>query len=358
VSRKLRLAIFAAGLLLFAWLVARAGPEALLADARRVGWMILPIVLVYAVVYFGFATTWWLTLGDAAQRPRLATIYRISVSGFALNYLTPFVNLGGEPYKAAAVSGAVGGRRAAGSVVVYNVLHALSHVLIWLLAILLALVLLPRSPLLTTALVVVGAALLTLLGIMIAARRTGILVPVVAVLRWIPFTRRLRAAVEARREALSEVDGHILGFFRARPGRFLLALGVDMASRAFSYLEFWLIFLAVGAAQPLWKAFVLGGFSTLSLNLLFFVPFEMGSREGSLVLLVQLFGLPAALGVFTVIVNRLRQVVWIAVGLGLVGLTSRRAAARAAPDRAPSPAEAGTPEGESENGRLTAPPPA
>jgi uncharacterized protein (TIRG00374 family) len=340
VSRKIRLAIFAAGLFLFAWLVVRAGPEVLLADARRAGWMLVPIVLVYAVVYFGFATTWWLTLGDAARRPSLATVYRISISGFALNYLTPFVNLGGEPYKAAAVSGAVGGRRAAGSVVVYNVLHSLSHVLIWLLAILLALALLPRSPVLTTALALVGTALLVLMGIVLSARRTGILAPVVAVLGWIPFTRRLRSALEARRAALAEVDGHILGFFRARPGRFLLALSVDMLSRAFSYLEFWLIFLAVGAAQPLWKAFVLGGFSTLSLNLLFFVPFEMGSREGSMYLLFQLFGFGPALAVFTVIANRLRQVVWIGIGLGLVGLSGRRAAAAAAAGDAPAPAPA------------------
>lgn len=336
-SRKLRFAIFAAGLLLFVWLVARVGPAALLEDARRAGWMILPILLVYAVTYAGFAAAWWLALGGAPRRPGFAEICTISTSGFALNYLTPFVNLGGEPYKAAAVSAAVGPRRAAGSVVVYNVLHTMSHMLIWLLAIVLAAVLMPRSPLFLAALAVTGAVLVVLLGVLVSARRTGLLTPILAVLGWIPFAGRLRRAVLARRDALNEVDGHIVGFFRERPGRFFLALGVDMTARAVSYLEFWLIFLAVGEPQPLWKTFVLGGFSTLILNVLFFVPFEMGSREGGLYLLFQLFGLGPALCVFTVIVNRLREIVWIAVGLGLIGLSGRRIPLRAAREGAAEP---------------------
>lgn len=328
-SRGLRLAVFAAGLILLVWLVSRVGPAALLADARRVGWMIVPILLVYAVVYAGFAAVWWIILGDAPRRPRYLEIYATTISGFALNYLTPFVNLGGEPFKAAAVSDAVGGRRAAGSIVAYNVLHTLSHALVWLVAIVAALVLLPFSPIWKTLLGVAGLVLLALIALLVSARRTGLLAPLLAVLRWIPFAGRLRAAVEARRGMLSEVDGHIGEFFRARPGRFALALGVDALSRSFSFLEFWLLFVAVGQPEPLWKIYILGGFSTLVLNILFFAPFEMGSREGGMFLLFHLFGFAPALAVFTAIVNRLRQVVWIAVGLLLVGLPGRRAALRA-----------------------------
>lgn len=332
--RGLRLAVFFAGLVLFVWLIARVGPATLVADARRVGWMILPIVLVYAGVYAAFATAWWITLDGVPGRPRHAEIYAITVSGFALNYLTPFLNLGGEPYKAAAVSQAVGARRAAGSIVAYNVVHTLSHVLIWLVAVAAAFLLLPRSPLLTAALAVTGAALLALLALLVSARRTGILAPLVAGLRRIPFAGRLRTAVEARREALEEVDAQIVGFFRARPGRLALAVGVDMLGRAFSFLEFWLLFRAVGQPQSLGTAYVLGAFSTLMLNALFFAPFEMGSREGTMVLLFHLFGLDPALALFTAIVNRLREVVWIGTGLGLIALSGRRASRGTAPEGA------------------------
>jgi hypothetical protein len=52
-------------------------------------------------------------------------------------------------------------------------------------------------------------------------------------------------------------------------------------------------------------------------------------------LLFHLFGFGPALAVFTVIVNRLRQVVWIATGLCLIALSGRRTALRPAPETAP-----------------------
>ena len=56
------------------------------------------------------------------------------------------------------------------------------------------------------------------------------------------------------------------------------------------------------------------------------VPFEVGTKEGSLYLLFRLLGLDPALGVYTAIVARLRDVVWIGAGLALVWLAGRRAA--------------------------------
>jgi len=56
------------------------------------------------------------------------------------------------------------------------------------------------------------------------------------------------------------------------------------------------------------------------------VPFEAGTKEGSLYLLFRLLGLDPALGVYTAIVARLRDVVWIGAGLALVWLAGRRAA--------------------------------
>jgi len=59
---------------------------------------------------------------------------------------------------------------------------------------------------------------------------------------------------------------------------------------------------------------------------MFIVPFEVGTKEGSLYLMFQLLGLDPALGVYTAIVSRLRDIAWIGVGLALVWLSGRRAA--------------------------------
>lgn len=55
--------------------------------------------------------------------------------GFAINFITPVVNAGGEPYRAAALAAWLGTRRAAGSVLQYALLHAISSLLMWLTAI-------------------------------------------------------------------------------------------------------------------------------------------------------------------------------------------------------------------------------
>jgi len=63
-------------------------------------------------------------------------------------------------------------------------------------------------------------------------------------------------------------------------------------------------------------------------NVIFVVPFEVGTKEGSLYLVFQLLGLDPALGVYTAIVSRLR----ISPGSGRTGprlvLGTARARAR------------------------------
>src|SRR5438132_14365106 len=72
--------------------------------------------------------------------------YAITVASFSLNFMTPMVNVGGEPFKIAAVAPWLGLRRAAGSVVIYQILHTLGMLLSFLTAVVLGALLLPRNP--------------------------------------------------------------------------------------------------------------------------------------------------------------------------------------------------------------------
>ena len=103
-NRKLQLLFFACGGALFAFFVARIGLPAILVNARQTGWMFLPLLLLTAVVYLCHAGASWLILADEPTRPTFWRLYAITVSGFSINFITPMVNLGGEPYKVAALS--------------------------------------------------------------------------------------------------------------------------------------------------------------------------------------------------------------------------------------------------------------
>lgn len=328
-SRRIQLALLLAGATLFALLVDRIGPARIAANAAAVGWLFVPIVLLYGVAYAGTVAAWRLTMGDG-PRPGFWRAYAITVAGFSLNYVTPMVNAGGEPFRIAALARWLGHRRAAGSVVLHKMLHSLALLLVWLTALCLALGMLPR----TRAVVLPVALALTIVSalaaLVLSGHERGGLVRSLELLQRLPLLGRLARSLEPRRPALAEMDQQITGFYHASPGRFWAALGLEYLSRSLWMVEYWLICHGVGIAATFAQAFLIGGVSSLLQNALFFVPYELGTKEGSLYALFKLAGLDPRAGVYTAVVSRARDLLWIAGGLGLLAVLRHEGATAAA----------------------------
>jgi uncharacterized protein (TIRG00374 family) len=330
VSRKLQLLLFALGSGVFAYLVARIGVEQLVRDALHTGWVFVPIVLLCGVVYLCNAWAWWLTMADEPSHPPFWRSYAISVAGFALNFMTPMVNVGGEPFKIAAVAPWLGVRRAAGSVVIYQMVHTLGMLLSFLTAVVLGVALLPHTPPILASLGVAFLALAGLTLLLLTGHRRGGLERLLDFLHRIPVLDRLARRLEPKRATLAQMDEQITAFYHRRPRRFVQALALEFLSRAIFMIEYMLIAFGVGVSMTFAQAYVIGGLTSLIQNVLFVVPFEVGTKEGSLYLLFRLLGLDPALGVYTAIVSRLRDLAWIGGGLALVWFSGRRAPERAA----------------------------
>ena len=326
-SRKLQLLVFLCGLGVFGYLIARIGAGALVADAVRTGWMFVPILLLYGVVYLANAWAWWLIMADEPSRPPFRRVCGVTVASFSLNFLTPMVNVGGEPFKIAAVAPWLGVRRAAGSVVLYQMLHTFGMLLSFLTAVVLGAVLLPPSAALLATLGVTFAALLALMLLLLTGHRRGLLEHALNLLHGVPLLDRVARRLEPRRATLALMDAQITEFYHRDPRRFLAALALEYVSRCVFMVEYLLIALSVGLHIGYFRAYVVGGLTQLVQNVLFFVPFEVGSKEGALYLLFQMLGLDPALGVYTAIVSRVRDLIWIGAGIGLVWLGGRRPAA-------------------------------
>src|SRR5678815_5687386 len=95
-GRRLELVFFVAGVIALGVLIARAGPAQLLADVRDAGWAVPAIVAVYGIVYVLNTIAWRLTM---TFPPRLSygRAWIVNLAAFAMNYLTPFASIGGEP---------------------------------------------------------------------------------------------------------------------------------------------------------------------------------------------------------------------------------------------------------------------
>ena len=329
-SRRIQLLAFALGAAVFAYLVARIGVGHLLSDAARTGWLFLPIFLLYGVVYLCNAWAWWLTMADEPSHPPFWRTYAILAAGFSLNFVTPMVNVGGEPFKIAAVAPWLGLRRAAGSVVIYQILHTLGMLLSFLTALVLGVVLLPHSGPVLASLAVSFAVLSALTLLLLTGHRRGGLERLLDVMHRIPVVDHLARRLEPKRATLAQMDEQITDFYHRRPRRFVQALVLEYVSRSIFMLEYMLIAMGVGLNITFAQAYVIGGLTSLIQNVIFIVPFEVGIKEGSLYLVFQLLGLDPGLGVYTAIVSRVRDLAWIGGGLGLVWLSGRRASERAA----------------------------
>src|SRR3989442_11276701 len=278
-NRPLQIALFVLGASVFGYLVARIGAGQLLSDAGRTGLMFVPIVLLYALVYACSALAWQLTM-EEFKRPPYWRSYAILISAGALNFLTPVINAGGEPFRAVAVAPWLGKRRAAGSVILHRMLHSFTYVLVWLTAVLLAFPLLPRgTPLIVW--VLLGVVLVLILGIIalfLFAHRRGLLERILNWMQRAPFVNRLAVKVQPHRALLVELDRQITDFYHRSPRRFVQAIALEYLGRCIFMLELVLIAASLGFSIGYLRAFTIGGLQAIVSNALFFVPFELDAR--------------------------------------------------------------------------------
>ena len=59
-------------------------------------------------------------------------------------------------------------------------------------------------------------------------------------------------------------------------------------------------------------------FTSLFANLFFFSPMQLGAREGGFALAAGGLAIPGAFGVYTALITRIRELVWIVIGVMLM----------------------------------------
>ena len=59
-------------------------------------------------------------------------------------------------------------------------------------------------------------------------------------------------------------------------------------------------------------------------NIFFFSPMQLGAREGGFALSVSALSISGAYGVYTSLITRVREVIWIIIGLALMKIGNKR----------------------------------
>jgi len=282
------------------------------------------IILLWGIIYLINACSFGLIINDGTGcRVPFSRVFQLTVSGYALNYVTPLGLMGGEPYRILELSGYVGGKKASSAVILYSMMHICSHFCFWISAVVLYVVLhfcvaghYVMDVWMCLLLGILTIVFVLVLWLFSLGYRHGFVVKVFGLLSHIPVAKKWAAGyLEKHRPELEEVDSQIAFLHTQRRAPFWCSLFLEYAARVISCLEYWLL---IGLFMPgftFWDSILVMAFSSLFSNLIFFSPMQMGGYEGGMALAAGGVQVPGAYGLYTALVARLRQMVWTLIGI-------------------------------------------
>src|SRR4029450_1323214 len=243
--------------------------------------------------------------------------------GQAFNLVTPTAALGGEGVKAWLLRDRLPLGGGGPSVIIAKTTITLAQGLFLLLGIAVASTGFGHSPLLL--------GMQWLLGLEVLALVIFIVVQTRGVVGWgVGQLERLGVRSAGAGRTAARVDRTLNTFYRHTHRRLTLSIAFHLAAWLLGAVESYLILKFLGIEASLATATGMEAFGTGVRFATFLVPASLGVQEGGFVVTFVALGLSAADGVAFGLVRRLRELVWIAVGLGIFCIGRRPIVAAAA----------------------------
>lgn len=328
-KKKYQNAFFIFGLTILAIMVTQLDFNQVWEGVTHAGYWFLAVIALWGFLYIFNTAAWWIIIRsqDEKEKPNFSFwwLYKITVSGFALNYATPGGLMGGEPYRIMSLSPKIGTERASSSVILYVMTHIFSHFWFWLISVPLYLLTQPLTPLIVPILIAVTAFCLAAIWFFLRGYKRGIAVTGMSILSHFPMVKRWAAPFfERNRERLAEIDQQIAALHNQNPRTFVMAVLLELSCRIVSSLEIFFILLVIMPSVNFVQCILILAFTSLFANMLFFMPLQLGGREGGFLMSTGGLGMTARAGIFVALLVRLRELIWTAIGLVLIKLDKKQ----------------------------------
>ena len=302
----------------------------------RAGYWLIPIIGVWIFVYGLNALAWHCIIKSNKRDDEhvgFLRIYQLTIVGYALNYATPVGGLGGEPYRIMELSKHINKESASSSVILYAMMHFLAHFFLWFSSIFIYLGLvaigdLPYS--LPVGIILGSIAVFCMVAFYVLGKgyQKGLVVKVVRWVCMIPgLKRKTRRFLVKNNELLHNIDEQIISLHHRDKRAFYSSLVLEYFSRIVQSLEIFFMLLLFGVdgggdfaglAVTFLHSILILSFTSLFANMIGFLPMQLGVQEGGFVISIAALGLYAALGIFVSIICRVREIIWIVIGLLLM----------------------------------------
>lgn len=300
----------------------------------QASYWLVAILLLWVVLYVLNTSAWWVIIkGSGPAVINFPHLFKLTISGFALNYATPFGLAGGEPYRIMELSRYIGVQRATSSVILFGMMHIFSHFWFWLTSILVYLVLAAIGDLPLTVPIVSVLVFATLfcwggIYLFLKGYKNGLTVKLVRGLSKLPGLRGWgRRFLQNHSEDLEKIDRHIADLHEQNKRSFMASLLLEYGGRLLQSFEIFFMLMLFGIDGgggfggyflTLVHSFLILAFTSLFANLLGFLPMQLGGREGGFAMSVAQMGMSGGTAMFISIISRVREFFWICVGVLLM----------------------------------------
>ena len=325
-KKKYQNIFFVFGLAVLALMVTQLDFSQVWSGLTRAGYWFVAVIALWFFLYMFNTASWYVIINNAGdaddknvKKVGFWWLYKITVSGFALNYATPGGLMGGEPYRIMSLSPKIGTERASSSVILFAMTHIFSHFWFWFLSVLLYVVVHPVGVVMGAMLSVVTLFTLVAIWFFVKGYKKGIAVSILGLLSRFPLVKRwAQGFFERHREQLANIDSQIASLHNQNPKAFVSAVLLELSCRIVSALEIYFILLVIQPSANYLDSILILAFTSLFANMLFFMPLQLGGREGGFLMSAKGLALTTSAGIFVALIVRVRELIWTAIGLLLI----------------------------------------
>lgn len=329
-KKKYQNGFFIFGLAVLILMVTQLDFAQVWAGLQRAGYWFFAVIALWSVLYVFNTSAWYVIIKSQKKTDPKQTdvpfwwLYRITVSGFAINYATPGGLMGGEPYRIMALSPRIGTERASASVILYAMTHIFSHFWFWLFSILLYIVTQTVTVPMGCMLAAVGAFCTTAIWFFLKGYKKGIAVRCMNILSHFPMIKRWASGfLERHAKQLANIDRQMAALHNQNPRTLATAVLLELACRIVSALEIYFILLVIMPSANYLDSILILAFTSLFANMLFFIPLQLGGREGGFLMSAKGLAMTASAGIFVALIVRVRELVWTAIGLLFIKMNKK-----------------------------------
>ncbi len=307
-QKLMKLFVTGLGLLGLHLILRDFGYQKIYADLKGLGWGFFPVALSFFLPFGLLALSWWVLLKDYRKSAPFPYLFSVSLVANAWNNIGPVSKSLGEPTRVLLLSDRVPIRLAVKNTFLFNLTQAMGTLTAFGFGALVAPIFFPLkgAPLwitLVSAAVCLGGNFLCVYWIL---QKTG------------KISRTRAKKFRKTRHWLAWISHQIRKFARANPKRYFLSVFLAAAARLSEGVVFFLIFSALGTPLTLIESVAVDVGRGIADNAFFFIPYQLGSREISLIFVTEsVLQKAQESAVSASLIFRLGEISWILFGFFL-----------------------------------------